>query len=47
MRETSPDAAGFFLGYDIRRLPVATLWNSLSLEWPMQAVPYPASVTVA
>jgi hypothetical protein len=23
-------------GYDIRRLPVATLWNGLSIEWPVE-----------
>jgi transposase-like protein len=23
-------------GYDIRRLPVATLWNGLSVEWPIE-----------
>jgi len=26
-------------GYDLSRLPVATLWNGLSIEWPME-VPY-------
>jgi transposase-like protein len=24
-------------GYDVRRLPVATLWNGLSVEWPVEA----------
>ena len=24
-------------GYDIRQLPLATLWNGLSIEWPMEA----------
>jgi transposase-like protein len=24
-------------GYDLSRLPVATLWNGLSIEWPMEA----------
>jgi transposase-like protein len=24
-------------GYDLGRLPVATLWNGLSIEWPMEA----------
>jgi hypothetical protein len=23
-------------GYDIRHLPVATLWNGLSVEWPIE-----------
>jgi hypothetical protein len=24
-------------GYDLSRLPAATLWNGLSIEWPMEA----------
>ncbi len=24
-------------GYDIRQLPLATLWNGLSIEWPLEA----------
>jgi hypothetical protein len=25
-------------GYDLSRLPAATLWNGLSIEWPMEAL---------
>jgi len=27
-------------GYDLRKLPMAALWNGLSIEWPMEAPQY-------
>ena len=27
-------------GYDIRQLPLATLWNGLSVEWPTEVLQY-------